>query len=190
MAHVQKDPNPWWFFWESPYRQNLGWAAEVMAFLWWFWWWGDRAVFRESPAQLKLPSFPRVKVKEGLRRYCSVRPLSRKQDPAPWPRYRLFLQSLTSLTNPHPHPHPFRTQGEGLECWRIPLEIKKKKGRGDRARLLYPGRLHRIQFQFQHSLKSICWHFILITLAYLNSKDPCLSANVRLFFFLKHLLFT
>lgn len=23
MAHVQKTPNPWWFFWESPYRQNL-----------------------------------------------------------------------------------------------------------------------------------------------------------------------
>lgn len=130
---------------------------------------------------------PRGGGQRRTRRYCSVRPLSRKQDPAPWPRYRFFLQSLTSLTNPHPHPHPVRTQGRSGKLKKSPRN--KKKG-GDRARLLYPGRLHRIQFQFHwHSLKSVCWHFMLITLAYLNSKDPCLSANVRLFFFFKAFAF-
>ena len=146
-----------------------------------------QSVLQDSCAWPEVAILPRGGGQRRTRRYCSVRPLSRKQDPAPWPRYRFFLQSLTSLTNPHPHPHPVRTQGRSGKLKKSPRN--KKKG-GDRARLLYPGRLHRIQFQFHwHSLKSVCWHFMLITLAYLNSKDPCLSANVRLFFFFKAFAF-
>ena len=105
----------------------------------------------------------------------------------------VFLSVVSHFPNPHPHshpnPNPFGTQGKSEKLKNSPRNKKK----GDRARLLYPGRRHRIQFQFNwHSLKSVCWHFILITSAYLNSKDPCLSAKVRLFFFffLKHSLFT
>ena len=68
---------------------------------------------------------PRGGGQRRTRRYCSVRPLSRKQDPAPWPRYRFFLQSLTSLTNPHPHPHPVRTQGRSGKLKKSPRNKKK-----------------------------------------------------------------
>lgn len=131
---------------------------------------------------------PRGGGQRRTRRYCSVRPLSRKQDPAPWPRYRFFLQSLTSLTNPHPHPHPVRTQGRSGKLKKSP---RNKKKRGRQGKAFIPRKAPQDSVSVSLTLTEVrLLAFYSYHLGLLKLQRSLFICKCEAFFFLKHSLFT